>query len=112
MPEIIREVEERLELTPDEKEIVRKVLIFTEKQGIVWEKHFKLGFLSHMISLIRRAQDEEWVAEMDECLFEEVSPAAIQLAQEIVEEFSKKGAKHRSEVLLVSTHYEMALRKE
>jgi PRD domain protein (TIGR03582 family) len=112
VPEIIREIEERLELTPDEKEIVRKVLIFTEKQGIIWKDHFRLGFLSHIISLIRRARDEEWVAEMDEGLFEEVSPAAIQLAQEIVEAFSKEGAKHRSEVLLVSTHYEMALRKE
>jgi len=112
VPEIIREVEERLELTPDEKEVVREVLRFTEKQGVTWEDHFRLGFLSHIISLIRRARDGEWVAEMDESLFAEVSPAAIQLAQEIVEAFSKEGAKQRSEVLLVSTHYEMALRKE
>lgn len=112
MPEIIREVEERLQLTPEEQEIVRKVLIFTKEQGIAWEDNFRLGFLSHMISLIRRARDGEWVAEMDESLFEEVTPAAIQLAQEIVEVFSKEGAEHRSEVLLVSTHYEMALRKE
>ncbi len=112
MPEIIREVEERLQLTPEEQEIVRKVLSFTKEQGIAWEDNFRLGFLSHMISLIRRARDGEWVAEMDESLFEEVTPAAIQLAQEIVEAFSKEGAEHRSEVLLVSTHYEMALRKE
>lgn len=112
MPEIIKEVEQRLQLTPEEKKLVREVLRFTGEQGITWEDHFRLGFLSHMISLIRRARDQEWVAEMDESLFAEVSPKAIQLAQEIVEKFAKEGADHRSEVLLVSTHYEMALRKE
>ena len=56
MPEIIREVEERLQLTPEEQEIVRKVLSFTKEQGIAWEDNFRLGFLSHMISLKRLLQ--------------------------------------------------------
>lgn len=112
VPEIIKEIEQRLKLTPEEKKEVREVLAFSTKQGVVWEEQFKLGFLSHMISLIRRSKDDEWVAEMDECLFAEVSKKAIELAEEIVQAFTEEGAAHRSEVLLVSTHYEMALRKE
>jgi PRD domain protein (TIGR03582 family) len=112
VPEIIREIEERLQLTPEESKAVREVLAFSRKQGVQWNDQFRLGFLSHMISLIRRARDNEWVAEMDESLFDELSPEAIALAEDMVKAFTETGAQHRSEVLLVSTHYEMALRKE
>lgn len=71
----------------------------------------EMVFCNHIVALIKRCVTNDFVAEIDESLMDEISKEAYDIASFLVSDlFEENGCeKNKSEIFLVSTHIQMYL---
>lgn len=94
------------EIKDEVLDIVKKL----QERGITFDGHYKVGFYSHMISMIKRLRDGEKVMEISQDALSEIDQYSIQAAEEVlIPLFTKYDATvDKSEVFLVSIHIQAA----
>jgi len=85
---------------------VLKVVKKLQENNISFDGHYKLGFYSHMISMVKRLRSGEKVIEITEEVLAELNDYSIKAAEEVLEPlFTKYNTPvDQSEVLLVAIH--------
>ncbi|WP_440028991.1 hypothetical protein [Chromobacterium amazonense] len=101
-------------LTPDHtqqqiaalsQQVLARVPALLDAAGKCLNNSQQLKLESHVRAMARRSLTGEGLPEFDRSLFDEISPAAMQLSQAVVALF---GNLPTDEALLLSIHFEMA----
>lgn len=108
--DVIQDLKSRFNIEDTEfEEIKHEVLEVARKlqqKHINFDGHYKIGFYSHMISLVRRLRNGEKVIEIAQEVMSELSQDSIEASEEVLAPlFIKYNVPvNRSEVLLVAIH--------
>ncbi|MPW25579.1 PRD domain-containing protein [Alkalibaculum sp. M08DMB] len=92
------------------KEKVEKITKVLEDNGVVFQEHFQVGYYSHMISLVKRLEENEEMIPFGEEVLNEIGLESMDLSHRVLKplfvEYNRE--LDRSEAILVAIHIQTA----
>ncbi|MFE5324006.1 PRD domain-containing protein [Paenibacillus sp. NPDC056579] len=111
---ILNEIPDKTTVTTAELEQLRPLLTFTkasaEEAGLTLT-HDKLLIIGiHLLAYMRRVRNNEYLPELEESMFEEVTPELVELSKRVLSSY-EAGAERKldaAEIFYLTVHFEAA----
>ena len=118
MVESIRELEVQMNVNPQDYEFneshVSQVLIQLKEYGVNLDENSFIGFVSHVISLLKRLRDGEEMMDLGDDILSQINKESFDIAKKLGAIFEKdfNTTLNQSEIVLLAIHIQTALVKE
>ncbi|WP_079912584.1 PRD domain-containing protein [Paenibacillus sp. 32352] len=114
MENLLKEIPEKTTVTEAELNELRPVLDFmtdiARESGLnlSYEKTLVIGI--HLLAFMRRVKNNEYLPELDEEMFDEVSPELVDLSKRVLQKVLKTSERQldAAEIFYLTVHFEAA----
>lgn len=118
MVESIRELEVQMNVNPQDYEFneryVSEVLVQLKEYGVNLDESSFIGFVSHVIGLLKRLRDGEEMMDLGDDILSQIDEKSFEIAKKIATVFEKNfnTELNQSEIVLLAIHIQTALSNE
>jgi PRD domain protein (TIGR03582 family) len=112
--DVLMDIPQKTTILPVELELVKTQLAdvkaFTEEAGIGVSHNKAVIIGLHLMAFIRRVQNNEFLPELDEGMYDEISPECITISQRVLANYleTQERVLDDAEVFYLAVHFEAA----
>ncbi|WP_028547298.1 PRD domain-containing protein [Paenibacillus sp. UNC451MF] len=114
METILKEIPEKTTVTEAELDELRPLLAYmaasAQEAGLKLSHDKTLVIGIHLLAFMRRVNNNEYLPELDEGMFEEVSPELVELSQRVLQSHVESSDRtlDAAEIFYLTVHFEAA----
>lgn len=114
MENLLKEIPEKTTVTESELDELRPLLDFmatsAKEAGLNLSYNKTLIIGIHLLAFIRRVKNGEYLPELDESMFEEVSPELVELSKHVLQNYLVASERQldAAEIFYLTVHFEAA----